>query len=298
MEKTIPFKNIIVSDDIDSVVKNRQLPTGTVFVITCKQGGLRVDTGEDESYELHRGDVMLCMPDFLLNKYVYSSDFQCLMFSVQPESLNDTIYSCLRVDSNWFDKLQYVKQHPIIHLNDYQVQLFRAYENLISLHIQQVGPYQEHVSEVLAQAVVFEILYLVETNMHGQVSMKKSFDGYVMENKSRLDQLFYHFVQLLEANHSSRCSVCWYANQMAITPKYLTYICKQVTGKTPTEIINNIAIREIKQVLLTTNDSVKEIAFSMNYSSASSFCKYFRQQTGMSPQAFRKQNKKKESNRE
>ena len=80
---------------------------------------------------------------------------------------------------------------------------------------------------------------------------------------------------------------------MAITPKYLTYICRQVADKTPTDIINSIAIREIKQILLNTNDTVKEIAYHMNYAGASSFCKYFRLQTGISPQAFRQQNRHK-----
>lgn len=76
---------------------------------------------------------------------------------------------------------------------------------------------------------------------------------------------------------------------MAISAKYLTYICNQVAKKTPSDIINDIAIREIKQRLLATDESIKEIAFSMDFATASSFCKYFRIHTGMSAQTFRKQ---------
>jgi len=291
MEKIIPFKNICVSDDLDSLLRNISLPTGTVMVIMCKQGRLRIEADNHNGYEMHEHDIMLCMPDFLSSGYMYTPDFHCLIFCVPQDTLNDVVYSCLRVESNWYDKLQYIKLHPIIHMNDHQIALYDTYEQLINLHIREASPYRDRISDALAQAIIFEMLHIVESNM----CLHDDFAGAVMAkhiilNKSRLNQLFYRFVQLLEANHTSRRSVRWYAEEMAITPKYLTYICKQVTGKTPTDIINSIAIREIKQILLNTNDTVKEIAYHMNYASASSFCKYFRLQTGISPQAFRQQN--------
>ena len=178
-------------------------------------------------------------------------------------------------------------------MNGHQIALYDAYEQLIDLHIRKVSPYQDRISDALAQAIIFEILYMVEESMRKSENDADSPSiPEIINNKSRLNQLFYRFVQLLEANHTSRRSVRWYADQMAITPKYLTYICKQVTGKTPTDVINSIAIREIKLLLLNTNDTVKEIAYTMNYAGASSFCKFFRLQTGMSPQAFRRQNRK------
>lgn len=292
MEKIIPFKNICVSDDLDSLMQNITLPMGTVIVILCKQGRLRIESDNHDGYEMREHDLMLCMPDFLSNGYMYTPDFHSIIFCVQQELLNDVVYSCLRVESNWYDKLQYVRLHPIIHMNEHQIALYDAYEQLINLHIQVRSPYQDRISDALAQAVIFEILHMVEANMQQHSDFAGAcVIGNMTANKSRLNQLFYQFVQLLETNHTSRYSVRWYADEMAITPKYLSYICKQVTGKTPTDIINSIAIREIKQILLNTNDTVKEIAYEMNYASASSFCKYFRLQTGMSPQAFRQQSR-------
>lgn len=290
MEKIIPFKNIRVSDNIDSLANKDVLSAGTVIVIMCKQGRLRVEATPQKGYEMHEHDLLLCMPDFLMGNYMYTPDFRCLLFCIRQETINDVVYSCLRVENNWYDKLRHVRQHPIIHMNERQIALYDAYEQLIDLHIRNINPYQDRISDALAQAIIFEILAMVEDSMPRITNYKGHMPQDLIINKSRLNQLFYRFMQLLETNHNSRYSVCWYANEMAITPKYLTYICKQVTGKTPTDIINSIAIREIKQVLLNTNDTIKEIAYSMNYSSASSFCKYFRLQTGISPQAFRRQN--------
>lgn len=296
MQKIIPFKNIRVSDNLDSVMSQTSGTTGIVVAVMCKAGRLRIELGRQESYEMAEHDLLLCTSDFLSKQYLYTPDFQCLIFSIPQDTLTDVVYSCLRVETNWYDKLQFLKQHPIIHMNERQIQLYEAYEQLIDLHIQESGPYSDRISDALAQAIIFEILYMLDLNIRRRIGMGELIvmnNGMLStnSNKSRLNQLFYRFVQLLENNHTSRRSVSWYAEEMAITPKYLTYICRQVTGKTPTDIINSIAIREIKQILLNTNDTVKEIAYNMNYASASSFCKYFRLQTGISPQAFRRQSR-------
>lgn len=296
MQKIIPFKNIRVSDNLDSVMSQTSDTTGIVVAVMCKAGRLRIELGRQESYEMAEHDLLLCTSDFLSKQYLYTPDFQCLIFSIPQDTLTDVVYSCLRVETNWYDKLQFLKQHPIIHMNERQIQLYEAYEQLIDLHIQESGPYSDRISDALAQAIIFEILYMLDLNIRRRIGMGELIvmnNGMLStnSNKSRLNQLFYRFVQLLENNHTSRRSVSWYAEEMAITPKYLTYICRQVTGKTPTDIINSIAIREIKQILLNTNDTVKEIAYNMNYASASSFCKYFRLQTGISPQAFRRQSR-------
>lgn len=296
MQKIIPFKNIRVSDNLDSVMSQTTDTAGIIVAVMCKAGRLRIELGRQENYEMAEHDLLLCTSDFLSKQYLYTPDFQCLIFSIPQDTLTDVVYSCLRVETNWYDKLQFLKQHPIIHMNERQIQLYEAYEQLIDLHIQESGPYSDRISDALAQAIIFEILYMLDLNIRRRIGMGELIvmnNGMLStnSNKSRLNQLFYRFVQLLENNHTSRRSVSWYAEEMAITPKYLTYICRQVTGKTPTDIINSIAIREIKQILLNTNDTVKEIAYNMNYASASSFCKYFRLQTGISPQAFRRQSR-------
>ncbi len=298
MQKIIPFKNICVSDDLDTLVQRNAGNKSIAIAVLCKAGRLRIEPDKQENYEMTEHDVLLCTSDFLSQQYLYTPDFQCLIFTIPLDTLTDVVYSCLRVETNWYDKLQFLKQHPIIHMNQHQIQLYDAYEKLIDLHIQERSPYSDRISDALAQAIIFEILHMLDLNIRRRIGMGELIvmnNGMLSDNsnKSRLNQLFYRFVQLLEANHTSRRSVSWYAEEMAITPKYLTYICRQVTDKTPTDIINSIAIREIKQILLNTNDTVKEIAYHMNYAGASSFCKYFRLQTGISPQAFRQQNRHK-----
>ncbi len=283
----IPYKNILISNDLDALVNNQQVPTASALIIVCTQGRLRVELNQD-SYEIQKDDLLFCMPDFLLEHYLHTPDFQCNIFSFTTESLSDIAYSCLRLEDNWYTKYKFLASHPIIHLNKRRLELSAAYEHLVGLYTQESGLYQKRIADMLAQAIIFEMISWVDESMHEQENTELSTVNESCNN-SHTTQLFSQFVQLLENNRTSRHSVSWYANQMAISAKYLTYICNQVAKKTPSDIINEIAIREIKQRLLSTDESIKEIAYSMDFATASSFCKYFRIHTGISAQAFRKQ---------
>ena len=78
-------------------------------------------------------------------------------------------------------------------------------------------------------------------------------------------------MRLLKDTKGKERNVGWYAEQMCITTKYLQSICRITVQATPTEIIDKVAVAEIKAMLSNTNKSVKEIAAEMHFSSASSF---------------------------
>lgn len=94
-------------------------------------------------------------------------------------------------------------------------------------------------------------------------------------------------MRLLKETQGKERNVSWYAEQMCITAKYLQSICRATIQATPTNIINKVAVAEIKALLSNTNKSIKEIATEMHFSSTSSFCNYFHRMTGMSALSFR-----------
>jgi YesN/AraC family two-component response regulator len=59
-------------------------------------------------------------------------------------------------------------------------------------------------------------------------------------------------------------------------------------GKTVSELINEQIILEAKRHLLATSNQIKEIADQLGYEDHSYFIRFFKQQTGLSPDAFRK----------
>ena len=81
----------------------------------------------------------------------------------------------------------------------------------------------------------------------------------------------------------------FYAEQMNITPKYLSSVIKDISGKTAARWIDEYVILEAKTLLKYSGMSIQEIADALNFSTQSFFGKYFKQHTGCSPSRFKRQ---------
>lgn len=103
----------------------------------------------------------------------------------------------------------------------------------------------------------------------------------------RVEELFNHFMELLEAHYRDSHDVAFYASLLHITPKYLSTIVRRKTRHTPKVIIDHYVILQIKLSLRTSTKSVKELSAAYHFSDPSFFCRYFKQHTGQTPMEFR-----------
>lgn len=78
------------------------------------------------------------------------------------------------------------------------------------------------------------------------------------------------------------------ASQLNVSPRYLSDLLKQETGKTAMELIHIYLISEAKNLLRLGEKGVSEIAYELGFENASYFTRLFKKQTGMKPVEFRK----------
>lgn len=95
------------------------------------------------------------------------------------------------------------------------------------------------------------------------------------------------FICMLTNQHSKFLSVAEYSNKLNITSKYLSVICKQVTDKTPSQLINEHIIREVKVRLANPNLSIKEISNLLGFANPSHFGVFLKRNTGKTAQELR-----------
>ena len=74
---------------------------------------------------------------------------------------------------------------------------------------------------------------------------------------------------------------------MHLSPQHLSTTIKKITGKTLTDIISSFIINDAKAKLKSTEMTIQEIAYSLNFPDISFFGKYFKRYTGMSPKQYR-----------
>jgi AraC-like DNA-binding protein len=104
---------------------------------------------------------------------------------------------------------------------------------------------------------------------------------------SYTQERFEEFLELLEKHVADRKQVSGYADLMNLSHYQLNEITKSSVGKTASELINGHIVLEAKRHLLATANQVKDIADQLGYEDPSYFIRFFKKQTGYSPEAFR-----------
>ena len=100
--------------------------------------------------------------------------------------------------------------------------------------------------------------------------------------------LFEQFIKLVSIHHTSHRNVTFYADKLCLTPKYLSKLIKNATGKSAPEWIDSFVILDAKNMLKYSNDTIKEIVYRLNFPNQSVFYKFFKARTGMTPSEYRK----------
>ena len=105
--------------------------------------------------------------------------------------------------------------------------------------------------------------------------------------KSKERNITSHFFHLVEMDYKRNRKVENYAQIIGITAKHLAYVIKKTTGKYPSEWMDNYVLLESKRLLRSTDLSIQDISYDLNFSTPSHFGKFFKNHTGMTPKKFR-----------
>jgi len=95
------------------------------------------------------------------------------------------------------------------------------------------------------------------------------------------------FQEMVEQNCFTNKKVKDYALKIGCSTKTLNNIAQEVVNKSAKVFIDEIAIMQIKRLLISTNQSIKEIAYTAGFDDPTNFFKYFKKYVGSSPEVFR-----------
>jgi AraC-like DNA-binding protein len=94
---------------------------------------------------------------------------------------------------------------------------------------------------------------------------------------------------LLESNYLQVRNTDFYAGKLGISSKRLNQILKDKLDKTGTQLIHDRIILESKRLIIHSESTIKEIAYDLGFSDRPYFSRFFKKQTGQTPDEFQKQ---------
>lgn len=154
-------------------------------------------------------------------------------------------------------------------------------QKIIHRIVQESSLPDEYSSEILRYLLTCLLLIL---KRDGSVCINvESNDSYSKDIRTAMEYVAGNYALPLTLE-----SVAQYVN---LSPTYFSKKFHIVTGTTFKEYLNKIRIRQARQMLLTTDDSITKIAINCGFSSSNYFKDIFHKMIGLSPRNYRKKGK-------
>lgn len=242
----------------------------TSFIL-CLTGTSEIEI-DSIKHTIKENTLLVVMPNQLVKYYEVSDDYRAhlIMISNKYFDTRDNFYKMMSL-------LIPLKNHPSADLNTAETELLEAYHILLYKKISEGNNLFRNLTiQYLIQATFYEVCQLLLKH----IEIKKG----TLPHK---EEIFKQFLKLVETYHYKEREISFYAEKLCFTPKYLSSIIRDVTGKLAGDWIDNYVIIEAKVLLISTNLTIQEICYELNFSTPSSFTRFFKRITDMSPRKFR-----------
>lgn len=171
---------------------------------------------------------------------------------------------------------------PTLSLREREIPMVLRYLSL--MHNVMTDTYNTLINRHIISSISSAFFY------HCMLLLYKRLENKGDENLGPRRSSYVHdFMRLVHVYYTKERSVGFYASQLYISPKYLSLLVKEATGRSAACWIDHFVISEAKNLLRYSGKNVQQVAYALNFSNQSSFGKYFKHLTGMSPTEYQKQ---------
>lgn len=251
-----------------------------VSILLCLSGSIEVDVNLTPN-KVDENTLLVVGPNNIINiKHVDGDNLDTYLFVISPEFIRD-----INLDINVLQNVHISHDAPpSIKLNETEMTLLRRYFDL--LHFNTVSNPDDIYARSISRCLIASVFYQLFQFAH---KYRKEPDTDEADPRiSRRSTYVRDFLNLVHTHFRSERSVGFYASKLFISPKYLSLIIKESTGQSAAEWIDKYVILEAKNLLRFSGKNIQQIAYELNFNNQSSFGKYFKHLTGMSPSKFQR----------
>lgn len=243
-----------------------------VFIL-CLRGHAAISI-DGRSYNLYPDNVLICHPNIVLGESMSSMDFEFRGVVLSKDYLQRL--PLVSTDNMW-DVMMFFEKAPVLSLTPDEVKDFCRYYDLIRPRLADTHlRYREELLSALLTALLYELINIISR-----------FADFRPQPYSAGSNVFRNFLSLLSSSYPKSRSVAYYADKLCLTPKYLSTVCKEVSGETASELINRYVVKDIDFLLKQRGRSVKEICNELEFPNLSFFGRYVKKHLGLSPKQYR-----------
>lgn len=246
-----------------------------LLLLFCVSGSL-VLTINGRQHKVEAGTCVLCPPNTALSGIRQLEKGSTTAVGYSMEILSRMLTGGERV----YQVINALTQRPFI-TNDqrYIVQRIDVLLNILRYRNTSNDIYHDEQIYHVFAALLFDVI----NDLHIPSGSRKEDQG----SHSRTEHIYKQFLTMLSREDGHNRAVGYFADKLFITPKYLSRITNMYAGRPALDIILEHAVGRLKIELQYTDRQMKEIADDFGFESYSTFCKFIKKYTGMTPQQCR-----------
>lgn len=269
-------EDILVFDHEIKIDSNEIFPIriDALLIVLCTGGTGKIGIDLRE-YEIRKNTLIVIQPKNYICLSDYSEDFQCSAVACSNHVVEDVLPKLTDI----LPLLIHHRTEPVSYLSDAEAAGIRNF--YVFLRQKLRGPKTPFLKQkvlCMLQAALYEMM---DINLQNQTEFETQ--------RTRKEEIMAKFILAVSENFRNERQVSFYAHKLYITPKHLSSVVKEISGRTAGDWIENYVVMEAKVLLKTTDMTIQEIALTLNFANQSFFGKYFKHHTGVSPTSYRKQ---------
>ncbi len=249
-----------------------------MYCIALKDASCGLDYGRNH-YDFDDGVLIFTAPQqvITLNKPQDLGEVQGWMLYFHPDLIRNTSLGT-RLDQYSFFSYEV---HEALHLSPLEQETITKCTEMVALEIKE--RIDNHSQQVLVSNIELLLNYC-SRYYERQFNTRSAQNEDIVSKVETLLKEYYQSDKLLALGPPA---VSYLAEQCFLSPGYLSDLLKKVTGRTAKEHINDFVIDKAKSLLLSSNDSVAGIAYSLGFNYPHYFSRLFKNKTGLTPQEYR-----------
>jgi AraC-like DNA-binding protein len=275
---------IVVVDSIQQFTQISSAHVGMNTIVICTSGKAQAQMNGIQM-ELHRNQIAIIPQNVTVTDVMVSPDFDVKGMFLTNRILRSFLNEKISV---WNDMMYIHRQH-IVTMDEDEILFYTHFYDMLTLAIEKgkENPYHTEIIQALLRSAILGLcgtmkwMLLADNSPLGSAAWQRQ---ELSSGKSH----FQRFLDLLHSTDVKHRTVEAYANDLYISPKYLTTICKKNSGKTANEWITEHVLEDIRYYLKQTDLSIKQICNQLGFPNPSFFGKYVKDHFGMTPMEFRK----------
>lgn len=244
-----------------------------ILLALCLKGKAQYSVNT-KKHEVEENDIIIINEGQVTDDYLISRDFKGIGLMISSEFFKEIIKDVHELSSLFL----FSRSHPVCTLKKNEVDNIIDYYRILKHKLEDTS---HHFRKETVRSLLTTMIYDLSNVIY-------NIQNYNDKKQTRAEHIFTEFIHLLEQNFKKERRVSWYGQQLCISPKYLSETIKQISHRTPNEWIDNYVTLEIRVLLKNSTKSIKEIAQELHFPNQSFLGKYFKEQVGISPSAYRK----------